>query len=1196
MRPSEFNFLDRYNVLAGQVILNGIQALVRIPIDQTRKDRKDGIRIGTYVTGYQGSPLGTVETHFKQVPSLLNEYRIHFQSGINEDLAATALNGTQMIEVMPHAEYDGVLGMWYGKGPGVDRTGDAFRHGIITGTSKYGAVLTLAGDDPSCKSSTVPSDTTPGLYDLNMPVLFPGNQQDVLELGLKGVGLSRYTGLWTGVKIVTDVADSGSIVEVYPEQAQQLIPELEINGKPFEKKQNLLLVAAASLEAERIIFYDKMAAVKAYAYENEIDKIMVRSENDRIGIVSFGKSYYDLREALGVLGMDDEALRHAGIRLYKMGMIAPVEPKRLCEFAEGLEEIVVVEEKRGFTEMLIRNELYDLPQRPKIYGKKDDQGQILFHAQSELKVSTIAIALAKFLSDRYPGMNLPARANKMEEIQGRTYDEVMTRLPYFCSGCPHNSSTVNPEGEIGGAGIGCHGMATWMDRGLAFMTHMGGEGSNWIGMSPFTEKEHFFQNVGDGTYFHSASKSVEACVASGVNITYKILYNAAVAMTGGQAVKGGLDPISLAKKLECEGVKKITIVTELPEKYPQKKINDKVVHKSKYPQSVAELKHIKGVTALIYDQQCAAEKRRDRKRGILAIPRKRVLINEAVCEGCGDCGVKSNCLSVTPVQTEYGRKTQIHQSSCNYDYSCLKGDCPSFMTVELEAGAERITKPVTILKIENDELPEPKILADSKNPYRILMVGIGGTGVVTVSAIVVAAAHLEGKYAQHLEQTGLAQKGGAVTANISLCDEPYESAFRIPSGQSDLLLAFDFLASVAQDNLDRIDASRTTAIVNSHQTDTAFTVTDINTHFPKHAYLEHQLERHTKGEQNVYLDANKISEILFANEQSNNVFMLGVAYQSGRIPLEAKSIEAAIKGNGVSVERNINAFRWGRKFALDPEKAMQPLIQDSPAKESPREIALNKVKKFSSGKVSAMEKLAAEFPGNETLHSILYPRVSDLMLFQNVKYARRYLDFVKKTYQDEIRKIPGDDTLFTETVARWLFKLMAYKDEYEIARLWIQDPAVENAKNSYQGEVKVSLHLHPPILRKWGLQNKLKLGPWIFPWMEMLARFKFLRGTPLDLFGRPELRRTEAKLMAWYEGLIDQMLPKLNAENLQSALVIASLPDNIRGYEEIKMKNVHKTKKEAEEKLSSYLSPEPNPQATTQTDFATPQIRKRITV
>ena len=455
----------------------------------------------------------------------------------------------------------------------------------------------------------------------------------------------------------------------------------------------------------------------------------------------------------------------------------------------------------------------------------------------------------------------------MEEIQGRTYDEVMTRLPYFCSGCPHNSSTVNPEGEIGGSGIGCHGMATWMDRGLAFMTHMGGEGSNWIGMSPFTEKEHFFQNVGDGTYFHSASKSVEACVASGVNITYKILYNAAVAMTGGQAVKGGLDPISLAKKLEYEGVKKITIVTELPEKYPQKKINDniKVVHKSKYPQSVAELKHIKGVTALIYDQQCAAEKRRDRKRGILEIPRKRVLINEAVCEGCGDCGVQSNCLSVTPVQTEYGRKTQIHQSSCNYDYSCLKGDCPSFMTVELEAGAERITKPVTIQTIENDELPEPKILADSKNPYRILMVGIGGTGVVTVSAIVVAAAHLEGKSAQHLDQTGLAQKGGAVTANISLCDEPYESAFRIPSGQSDLLLAFDFLASVAQDNLDRIDASRTTAIVNSHQTDTAFTVTDINTPFPKHAYLKHQLERHTKAEQNVYLDANKISEILPKN-------------------------------------------------------------------------------------------------------------------------------------------------------------------------------------------------------------------------------------------------------------------------------------------------------------------------------------------
>lgn len=1184
MRPSEFNFIDRYNTLEGQVILNGIQALVRIPIDQTRKDRKEGIRIGTYVTGYQGSPLGTVEAHFKRVPSLLKEYRIHFQAGINEDLAATALNGTQMIETLPHEEYDGVLGMWYGKGPGVDRTGDAFRHGVFTGTSKYGAVLTLAGDDPSCKSSTVPSDTTPGLYDLSIPVLFPGNQQEVLELGLQGVGLSRYSGLWSGIKIVTDVADSGSIVEVYPEQALQLFPDLEIKGQPFQKKQTLMLMPSESLEAERHLFYDKMEATKAYVYANEIDKILVRSENDRIGLVSFGKSYYDLREALQILGLDDETLQQAGIRLYKMGMIAPVEPKRLREFAEGLEEIVVVEEKRGFTEMLIRDELYDLPQRPKIYGKKDKQGEVLFHRQSELKVSTIAIHLAKFLADHYPGMNLPARANKMEEIQGRGYDEVMTRLPYFCSGCPHNSSTVNPQGEIGGSGIGCHAMAMYMGRGLAFMTHMGGEGANWIGMAPFTEKEHFFQNVGDGTYFHSASKSVEACVASGVNITFKILYNAAVAMTGGQAVKGGLSPTSLAKKLAYEGVKKITIVSELPDKYPQKKIgeNIKVVPKAKYAQAVAELKHIKGVTALIYDQQCAAEKRRDRKRGNLEIPRKRVLINEAVCEGCGDCGVKSNCLSVTPVQTEYGRKTQIHQSSCNYDYSCLKGDCPSFMTVELEEGAERLTKPPMIQKIESDELPEPVKQANSKDPYRILMVGIGGTGVVTASAIVVAAAHLEGKYATHLDQTGLAQKGGAVTANISLCDHPYESSFRIPSGQSDLLLAFDFLASVAEDNMERIDASRTTAIVNSHQTETAFTVTDIHSPFPKHSFLKHQLERHTIAENNIYLDANKISELLFANEQSNNIFMLGVAYQSGWIPLEAKSIEAAITGNGVSVERNLNAFRWGRKYALDPEKAMKILSQDVSPLASPRERALAKLNQFASNQVVAMEKLATEFPRNETLQDILYPRVSDLILFQNVKYARRYLDTVKHVYQEEIQKIPGEEPIFTETVARWLFKLMAYKDEYEIARLWTQDPAVENAKKAYQGEVKVSIHLHPPILRKWGLQNKIKFGPWVFPRLVMLARFKFLRGTVLDLFGHSEVRRTEAQLISWYQSLIQQLLPKLKKDNLQRALVLASLPDNIRGYEAIKMENIRNTQKEAEEKLKSYLTTESASQVPSQ--------------
>ena len=1176
MRPSQFNFMDRYNTLEGHVILNGIQALVRIPMDQTRKDKNEGICLGTYVTGYQGSPLGAVETHFQRVPALLKEHHIHFQASVNEDLAATALNGTQMIEMLPHKGYDGVLGMWYGKGPGVDRTGDAFRHAIFTGTSPYGAVLTFAGDDPSCKSSTIPSDTTPGLYDLCLPVLFPGNQQEVLELGLKGVGLSRYTGLWTGVKIVTDIADSGSIVEVHPAQALQHLPDLEINGQPFRKKQTLILMPSESLAAERMIFYEKMEATKAYVYANEMDKIMVRSAKDRVGLVSFGKSYYDLREALSLLGLDDEALRHAGIRLYKLGMIAPIEPKRLQEFAEGLEEILVVEEKRGFTEMLIRNELYDHPQRPRIFGKKDRQGQVLFHIHSELKVSTIVVALAKFLSDRYPGMNLLARASKMEEIQERVYETIMPRLPYFCSGCPHNASTVNPEGEIGGAGIGCHAMATYMNRGLEFITHMGGEGANWIGMSPFIEKEHFFQNVGDGTYFHSASKSIEACVASGVNITFKILYNAAVAMTGGQAVKGVVDPISLAKKLELEGVKKITIVTELPEKYPQKKHghNIKVVPKAKYPQSIAELKHIAGVTVLIYDQQCAAEKRRDRKRGTLEIPRQRVLINEAVCEGCGDCGVKSNCLSVIPIQTDYGRKTQIHQSSCNYDYSCLKGECPSFMTVELEEGAERITQPPAIQKIEPHELPEPQKVVQAQEPYRILMVGIGGTGVVTASALLVAAAHLEGKFALHLDQTGLAQKGGAVTANISLCNTPFESAFRIPSGQSDLLLAFDFLASVAQDNLDRVDASKTTAIVNSHQTNTAFTVTDISTPFPKHAYLRHQLERHTKGAENVYLDANQISEILFANEQSNNIFMLGVAYQVGRIPLEAKNIEAAIEGNGVSVERNINAFRWGRKYALDPEKAMKILTQNVAETVSVRDVAMEKLQKFAPSQVAAMEKLEEEFPQGESLQAILYPRVSDLILFQNVPYARRYLDFVKTIYQAEREKIHGKDTLLTETVARWLFKLMAYKDEYEIARLWMQDPAVENAKKSFQGNVKVSLHLQPPILRKLGLKHKLKLGPWVFVGMAVLARLKFLRGTPLDFFALPEVRRTEAQLIGWYEDLIHQLLPTLTKDNLQSALVLASLPDSIRGYEEIKMANVRKTQQEAKEKLSHYLTPE----------------------
>ena len=1178
MRATEFNFMDRYTVLEGNVNLTGLQALVRIPIDQTRKDSKDGIKLGTYVTGYQGSPLGSMDAQFGRVSSLLEDHRIFFHAEVNEDIAATALNGTQLLELLPHAHYDGVLGMWFGKGPGVDRTGDAFRHNNFTGTSKYGAVLTLAGDDPSCKSSTIPSDTTPSLYDLGIPVLFPGNQQEILELGLKGIGLSRYTGLWTGLKVVTDVADSGSIVEIYPEQALQLIPAFEIAGKPFQKLQTLKLVAAMSLESERQLYYDKTEAAKAYVYENEIDKIILGTANDRIGIVSFGKSYYDLKDALNMLGLDDRVLRDMGIRLYKMGMIAPVEPNRLREFAEGLDEIVIVEEKRGFTEMLIRNELYSLPHPPRIYGKRDHRDQVMFHAQGELKVSEIVMVLTRFLADRYPGMELSSRAAKISEIQSRDYEDVMPRIPYFCSGCPHSTSTVNPEGEIGGAGIGCHAMAIWMGRGLEFITHMGGEGANWIGLSRFTEKEHFFQNIGDGTYFHSGSKAIEACINAGVNITFKILYNSAVAMTGGQKVSGGLDPTSLARKLEWEGVRKITIVTELPEKYPQKQISKKinVVPKAQYPLVVEAMKAVKGVSVLIYDQQCAAEKRRDRKHGRLEIPRKRVVINEAVCEGCGDCGVKSNCLSVIPVETEYGRKTRIHQSSCNFDYSCLQGDCPSFMTVELEEGAERITKSSSIQKVDINTLAAPEILAEYQTPYRILMVGIGGTGVVTASAILVAAAHLQGKYASHLDQTGLAQKGGAVTANISISEQPFESSFRIPSGQTDLLLAFDFLASVSPDNLDRLHASRTIAIVNSHQTDTALTITDTTTPFPKHSFLQHQLNRHTKAERNLFVDANRISEILFATEQSNNIFMLGIAYQEGVIPLDAQYIEAAIEGNGVAVERNINAFRWGRKYAMDPEYAQTILFQDATKSKSAKAVAVEKLRKYAPRHSAAMEVLAEQFPGNGALHDILYPRVSDLILYQNPGYAQRYLNTVKVVHQAEISQLSAgmnqsDETLFTATVAKWLFKLMAYKDEYEVARLWTQTPAVENAKKGYQGQVKVSIHLHPPILRQLGLKNKLTMGPWVFPFLKILTRFKFLRGSSWDPFGRAKVRKAESALVPWYENLVRRLLAALTVETLQNAVVIASLPDNIRGYEEIKMESIQKTRKEADEKLKRFL-------------------------
>jgi indolepyruvate ferredoxin oxidoreductase len=1153
-----FSLDDKYTLTEGQVLLTGVQALVRLPLDQHRRDLSTGLRTGTYVTGYQGSPLGELDKQMRLAGKHLKEHHVVFQAGINEDVAATAIYGSQFLESFPHANYDGIVGIWYGKAPGVDRTGDAFRHAQFIGTSTHGAALALGGDDPACKSSTIPSDSTIAFYDFFMPTLYPSDPTDILELGMHGIAMSRYCGLWSALKIVTNVADGGAIVEIHPDLAKPVLPMLEINGRPYKKHQDYRLIPPNSLELERLIHYERMVAARAYAAANKLDRVTVRTADDRIGLVASGKTYTDLIQALDALGLDEQELNRAGVRIYKVALVAPIEPEGLMRFAAGLKEVLCVEEKRGFVEVQIRDALYNEPDRPLVYGKYDEHGQPLFPIHSEMQPDQIARILAGWLAPRLKRPDLIEKTRWMEDIAERQVEAVMPRTPYFCSGCPHNTSTQVNAGDNVGGGIGCHAMASYMNRGIVWLTHMGGEGAPWMGVAPFTEQPHMIQNVGDGTYAHSASKAVEACIASGVNITYKLLYNAAVAMTGGQRVVGIPTPTQLAHKLAAEGAAQIVIVPEDMARYPDHAPGAKITVRPKADllRVQDELKTVKGTTVLIFDQQCAAEKRRQRKRGLLATPNQRVVINAAVCEGCGDCGAKSNCLSVMPTETDYGRKTMVHQSSCNMDYSCLKGDCPSFMTLELADG----TKPTRRKGVAVDDdtvLPEPAQKAPSDRPYKAMLIGVGGTGVVTVDALLTTAALIDGKHCLHLDQTGLAQKGGAVLSNFIVSDTPIHHSNKISAGEADLLIAFDVLASVSQDNLSRYHPERTVAVVNTAKLPTAETVTNVGAMFPAASLLAERLNRFTRRAKNLYLNSEEIAEALFGDHMANNIFLLGVAYQAGLIPLSAHSIEEAVRVNNVAVEQNLKAFRWGRKYVINPQ-AILDLIRGDEEEDDAKTLALKKLQRFAPGQVAAFEQLMAEYPAGDAMAEVLHPRVADLILYQNAGYARQYVSQVKRVAAEEARRTPGRDEL-SLSFARWLFKLMAIKDEYEVARLWLQDPSFEQAKAAYTGKLKRYVHLHPPLLRKMGMANKLKLGEWFMPAFGVLYAMRRLRGSALDFFGASAHRRWERRLVGWYTSQIDALLPHLTPDTHATAVAIARLPDHIRGYESIKERTIHET-------------------------------------
>lgn len=1141
-----FSLEDKYTQEDGRILLSGIQALVRLVIDQHRADQRRGLNTATLISGYRGSPLGSLDTTLHQQRRLMEQHHIQFIPAVNEELGATAIFGSQIANLLPKPKYDGVLGLWYGKAPGVDRSGDAFKHANYAGVGRYGGVLALAGDDPTSKSSTLPSHSEIALYDALFPILYPGSVQDILDLGRFGFELSRYSGLWVGFKIVTNVADEIATAQVSPQRIVPQIPEFSYNGSPWKSQQSLRLLTPFTNAIERELHEGRLEAARLFATANDINRVTVEPTEARVGLVAPGKTYYDMREALSQLGLTDDLLRQYGIRILKLGMLFPLDNAFLRRFASGLEEIIVLEEKRAFVELFLRDALYSLPDQPRIVGKRDENNNAFVKPYGDLDSDSIKLLLISRLKKWIPDLTLPSAPDQSAPITVNSVP-LLPRTPYFCSGCPHNTSTLLPQDSLAGAGIGCHTMALLMDRDTIGLTQMGGEGAQWIGASLFSETPHMFQNLGDGTLFHSGSLAIRQAVAANTPITYKILYNSAVAMTGGQDADGAMSVPMLTHALKAEGVGKIIVTTPDPDQYPlETRWPDdvEVWHRDRLDEAQRLLRDCAGVTVLIHDQECAAELRRKRKRGLAVEPTTRIYINEAVCEGCGDCGVKSNCLSVFPVETEFGRKTQIHQSSCNKDYSCLKGDCPAFLTIESTRDRPK-PQPISIAT----PLPDP-VLPD-QGEWNIYMMGIGGTGVVTTNQIIATAAMLDGRFVRGLDQTGLSQKGGPVVSHLRILRENAEGANRLSDGTADCYLVLDLLTAVDAANLTRADTRRTRAVISTSQVPTGSMVASTAVRFPNEHILLRAVHSATRSEENVLLDANTISETLFGTTAPANLLMIGAAYQAGLLPINAEAIERAIALNGVAVTLNTQAFQAGRRIVAEPEW-FNTLSVRRPG-ELMEEAVLS----------PAAKRLIQSIAVSGDVQRLLDVRVPELIAYQSIEYAREYIAFVRQVWEVEQAKMPGQ-TRLTEAVARYLFKLMAYKDEYEVARLHLK-PALKEALRKDFGEIpQYNYMLHPPLLKAFGLKRKISLGRWFDAVYRLLVLLRHVRGTPLDIFGYAKLRRLERALIQEYRLLIVRALDALSPDNYDRAVNLATLPDLIRGYEDVKLRNVEQYHREVQ--------------------------------
>ncbi|HEY5803268.1 MAG TPA: indolepyruvate ferredoxin oxidoreductase family protein [Lysobacter sp.] len=1197
---TDYSLEHKYSREQGRIYLSGVQALVRLPLMQRLRDQAAGLNTAGFISGYRGSPLGGFDLELWRARKHLEAAGVKFTPGLNEDLGATMVWGTQQTNLFPGAKVEGVYGMWYGKGPGVDRTGDVFKHANAAGTSRFGGVLALAADDHACRSSTLPHGSEDEFVSAMMPILNPAGVQDILDMGVIGWAMSRYTGRWVGFKTIAETVESSASIDVNPLSLQIVTPddfEMPVGGLNIRWPD-------PPMDQEMRLHRYAVKAAQAFARANGIDRTIIDSPHARLGIVTTGKSYLDVLQALEYLGLDEDACADLGIRVYKVGMTWPLEPVGITRFAQGLEDIVVVEEKRAFIERQMKEYMYNWSgQRPSIVGKYDEQGEWILPSTGELTPATIAGVIGRRIQRFHNSEHIENVLRWMAEKESELAlpRAQFPRVPHYCSGCPHNTSTVVPEGSRALGGIGCHYMVTWMDRSTDTFTHMGGEGVTWSGQAQFTETEHVFQNLGDGTYFHSGSLAIRQSVATGVNITYKILYNDAVAMTGGQPVDGTLSVPQIAHQVRSEGVQTIVLVSDDIAKWNKREIfpSDVEFFDRKELDNVQKrLREVKGTSVLIYDQTCATEKRRRRKRGKMVDPQKRVMVNSLVCEGCGDCGKKSFCVSVLPKETEFGRKREIDQSNCNKDYSCVNGFCPSFVTVE---GGGLRKKKSSGAKHRLSDLPMPQ-LPSLDQPWNILITGVGGTGVVTIGALLGMAGHLEGKGASVLDQTGLAQKGGAVTTHIRIARTPADiHAVRIAAGEADLVLGCDMVVVNDYWALSKVRAGRSAVVLNSYEAMPGTFTTRPDMQFPATDIIA-AVKVALGGKDPHVVDATQLATALMGDAIASNLFILGYAWQQGLVPLSLDSIMRAVELNGAAIEMNKTAFAWGRLAVIDPQAVAESagLVRNAQtaAEATPGVLPMlspgawegNEWGATSAPRTTRKEDELRHVPAHggdnvaflplddarlsRSLDEVVSRRVAFLTEYQDAGYAKRYSDFVARVHAAE-RNVAGTTDL-TEAVARYAFKLMAYKDEYEVARLYTSGDFQKKLEQQFDGDYKLKFHLAPPLLAKKDAQGRLikqEFGPWVFTAFKWMAKLRFLRGGAFDIFGKTDERKMERQLIVDYFATIEGLLGKLDRSNVGLAAEIAGIPEHIRGYGHVKEDHLHKAKAREAELLKEWDNP-----------------------